>query len=438
MTATPSLSPSIAVSEPENTMPAIRQMPLLSAVALACAVSISAQAAPGAPDFNSVVLYGDVTIAKDSTASWGVWEEIEPPSAGPAVSLNRIPSSSELYRPVGTVQTPAQAAVPVAAASLCASGALCGFGVMLSATVSGGSYQYLGQQGVVLAPQSVTPNSEANVQAATANWLPAAIALNINTLNGDAIPALTGVGPLPLSGSTYSNTTGDSTFGQDTAIVSTNVGAIKSTFGVDEPVDPVNGFIVQYTQGQTEGQPIAQNSSQFYGVWGMTTSAPDMAALKRGQVIATYSNGNANFWGSTGPIIMQVNFGDSTFAMSANGGVDGKVYVSTPSNGKTVVGGEVGFEATGTLNGSNFSSTRVTAKDATDISGKVVGAFYGSNVGGAGPAVAGGVVDLVKTVAIPTQVNATSAGSVTTYSNAQYVAPFILVRDDLLKANSQK
>jgi len=112
--------------------------------------------------------------------------------------------------------------------------------------------------------------------------------------------------------------------------------------------------------------------------------------------------------GSNPPISMSVNFGNSTFTLTSNGGVDGSVRTETATNGTTLLKGQVGYTATGTVSGVTFSSSTVTTGDQGAISGKVKGAFFGPSA-----AAAGGVTDLTK-------------------NGARYTAPFLAVQPKYL------
>jgi len=118
---------------------------------------------------------------------------------------------------------------------------------------------------------------------------------------------------------------------------------------------------------------------------GVTTSAEQMAA---GAVSGTYfgTNGHTNL-----PVVIDVNFGDATWSGSWNGGRDGNVGVQIDASGAKFVQGQVGFTASGVINGSNITSTQVGAVDGT-VTGGVNGSFFGTSA----ESVAG-ISDITKT-----------------------------------------
>jgi hypothetical protein len=69
-----------------------------ASLALCSALTHVAQAAPTQAELDSIVLYGSTTIAKDSTSAWGVWEQIDPPAAGPASTTSPRPSGTAPWR----------------------------------------------------------------------------------------------------------------------------------------------------------------------------------------------------------------------------------------------------------------------------------------------------------------------------------------------------
>lgn len=376
-------------------MPVTHRIPLLSTIALACAVSLSAQANPNAPDYSKVVLYGNVTIAQDSTSSWGVWEEIEPPAAGTPVPLTSIRGGSELYRPLGQPTLPD---TPQQPAGACASGALCGFAQL--------SYAPFVSVGFTLTPQVVpapegTPTSPA--------WLPGAMLISLTPLTGE-VPAINGFGPLVYRGwNTYYFP------GLKDGFMETQLGRTQNVYGVEASADPFDGIIAPYVNGSKETSTKGSGTLQVIsGVWGVTTTAQDMDTLRQRQVIANYTG--ETWYGVGSTVKASVDFGTSTFTMIVNDGRDnGGVLVHV--DGKHVIG-RVGFEAAGVISGSNLRATNLSAKDGT-VSGQFVGAFVGANAAGMI-----GVADIVKTRP------ASSVGQ-PSYTNARHVTSVIAVREDL-------
>lgn len=396
-------------------MPVTQRIPLLSAIALACAVSLPAQANPNSPDYSKVVLYGNVTIAQDSTSSWGVWEEIEPPAAGTPVPLTAIRGGSELYRPLGQPTLPD---TPQQPAGGCASGALCGFGVLSDGAIferSRAAFDGEGSGsvsvGFTLTPQIVSAQEGAVPAPA---WLPGAMLISLTPLNGD-VPAINGFGPLQYVGSDTHAFGRETETGYEVGEMQTMLGQTQDVYGVEASADPFYGNISRYVNGSEETLTEGSGTSlSMHGVWGVTTTAQDMDTLRQGQVIANYTGEAMSGKGST--VKARVDFGASTFTMSVNGGRDnGGVFVSP--DGKQVMG-RVGFDAAGVISGSNIRATSLSAKDGT-VSGQFVGAFVGANAAGMI-----GVADIVKTRPI-------SSDPLPTYTNARHVTPIIAVRDDL-------
>ena len=111
-----------------------------------------------------------------------------------------------------------------------------------------------------------------------------------------------------------------------------------------------------------------------------TTTVASIEA--KGDVQATYSG--QTMGGNT--VVMEIDFGDSSFDATFNGGSDTGV---TETDG--VLDGGVGFFASGQLSGAGFRSTSVSASDGT-VTGTVEGRFYGLN-----PDTVAGVADIQKT-----------------------------------------
>jgi hypothetical protein len=154
----------------------------------------------------------------------------------------------------------------------------------------------------------------------------------------------------------------------------------------------------------------SHSQTKSYFVTGIVTSAADMAAVRADTISAVNYSGK-NFSGvgdGVSPVAITVNFGPGTWNGSWNGGRDGSTHTET-HGGQTYIYGQVGFNASGTISGSNIISNSVTTLDpGATISGKVNGSFYGSQA----QALAG-VVDITKS-------NPTGE-----YANAKHVDLFI-------------
>lgn len=384
----------------------------LSALALACAASLSAQANPSNADYAKVVLYGDVTIAQDSTSSWGIWEQLEPPAAGVQAPTIALRTSGDLYRPLGQLD-PVPPVTP-AIEGFCAGGSLCGFGVMADM----GDLQ---PEGAVTGPQAVrepmAPTQHAfqmfaadlNSEGNTNSWLPNAMSLSIKMMSvGEA--ALSDIERMDLMEDQRTHQ-----FFEKNPVGKRGIAITTLLYDI-EGVDAgrFDGGMERRISGNSDPSAIAQ---ALVGFWGVTTSTVNMAALRASQATATYTGRGIDAVGNrTGNKVMNVNFGTSTFTMSVNGGSDTKAYTQRTSAGTQLMG-SVGYNVVGTLTGSTFESRQITAVDGTIGAGSAVkGAFVG-----AGAAMAIGASDIVKT-------KVGTEGS-QGYTNARHVNAFSLIKD---------
>jgi len=199
--------------------------------------------------------------------------------------------------------------------------------------------------------------------------------------------------------------------------------------------------LATYVRGEKGVRPTQQQEG--WGVIGYTTSTADMSALRASNAVATYSGIDSEYT----PMNLTIRFGNGTWDGSWNGGADGYVSTQTTASGSTMLKGNVGFNVTnGTITGSTFSATagNISATDGTILAGSAVqGAFFGPVVGSgatAGPAAAGGVVDIRKTVTAPTQVQQPAAVRAVaegpkTYTNGRYVAPFLAIHNSIRRNN---
>ena len=393
----------------------------LSALALACAASLSAQANPSNADYAKVVLYGDVTIAQDSTSSWGIWEQLEPPAAGVQTPLIALRTSGDLYRPLPVPPTPVPPVNP-AIEGFCAGGSLCGFGVMADL----GDLQLVREvAGPLAVREPMAPTQHAfqmfpvdlKAEGNSNSWLPNAMSLRILMMSvGEA--ALSDVARMDLMEDRRTHQFfEEDRLGERGISISTDLADIE---GLDAGY--FDGGMSSYINGKSDPSAISQ---RLAGFWGVTTSTADMAALRQGQASARYTGRGIDAMdNSTGSMVMVVNFGTSTFTMSTNGGSDTKVYTQRTSAGTQLMGG-VGYNVVGTVTGSTFESRQITAVDGTIGAGSSVkGAFLG-----AAAAAAIGASDIVKT-----KVGTEGALG---YTNARHVNAFALVKDGAV-ANETK
>ena len=342
----------------------MKNLPLKTlALALsAIAVNMPVAAEPTAKQMNSIKLYGDVTIAQDSVTEWGPWTEFEPPAAGNP-PLNLPPANAVLYRTL----------------PLLADAELLGFGTFYTVVNNGTPVSDDQAFAVVVTGTSGSPTSPGKL-------LPDSLTLQTN--------AITGVYPPPNTVDLALQ--GDGTYRRVSNLEFDQLTLLASP---DEPSDatpaPVTFYqLISYiSDGNTEGNPIVQGVATT-GVIGRTTPITDIAALRLGNVTATYdghslvNQARVNQAG-VAPMTMTVNFGQSAWTGTWNSGRD--------------TNGAVGFSASGRIAGAQFSSApgSITALDSNNISGSVKGAFYGAQA-----AAVGGIADITK-------------------NNVHYVDPFI-------------
>lgn len=375
-----------------RTTPTSASLRLGAIAAAAALLALQAQAAPSATELQQVKAYGNVSVAQDSAGSWGPWTEFEAPAAGPSQPLGLARAGGDAYRPLpgttggnGDPGTPAPNVI--------------GWGAFFD---NKGEPK---QQGCV----AIDCHSlQINVTAV----YPDGGALLPTSVNGQLIPLSTGT---PLLGQTGVLLQED---GQPYYIRSNDKELI---YAVPDPetANPGNPQDIQaafvrislnaYLNGNTEEEPSSQS---IYAVVGVATSASDMAALKGSNTTASYT-GWDQYGDGANNVQLTVNFGNSTWSGTWNGGQDGVVQASTSGSGATVIAGQVGFSASGTVTGSNFQSTSISATDGTIGAGSTVrGSFYGMQA-----AAAGGVADIIK-----------SKGD--GYTNGRFVSPFLTIKDN--------
>lgn len=371
----------------------LRLLPLVAA----CAAAGFAHAAPSQEELERVRLYGNVSIAQDSVNSWGVWEQFEPPAAGPATPSIALPSTVELYRPLASVAAPAAEAAP-----LCASGALCGFGVSVafakgkflgalstesSESTGPRTKAFIVSPEVLAAAAQERPIGELLLPGAlstASNWQPSRMLFSPRGLDGGPT-LLPEVSELTLEGVEGSYAYYESTDG--------TVGHLSSNgYGVNQELAEGSEADVAFMHGVL-GYVGGESSSttaggQLHGIWGVTTATAGLEALKRDNVVINYEGGS--YGGST--VALTVDFGQArVLGGSFNGGTDGGVGQYIASDGKRYITGQVGINVLGgTVQGSNFVITQMSANDGT-VNGRIQGAFYGAQA-----QVAAGAVDVVE------------------------------------------
>lgn len=396
-------------------MTTIRLHPLVAACAavFASVCATQAHAAPSQADLERTRLYGEVSIAQDSVNSWGVWEQFEPPAAGPNTPVVSLAPRGDLYRPLGTVTTNTTPVTPTppVAAGLCASGALCGFGVFAATQgerdpsapyVASDRFSFVTRPQVAAAPVLSEQAARLTAQALVRDWQPDRMNLLNTALNGGSFEADSGVMGQGPDGAYYGKNNGGYR-----VVVSNSSNKSGGSAVEDAAVAYLYSSVYQYVSGQGSESPRMDQA--FQGVWGLTTAKDAMDALNRSNVQATYQG---RTYDGSQTVTMTIDFGQGKVTAGQFGsGVDGKVLATPTTSGGTQLTGAVGFTFTGEVVGSNFRSTSVQAADARSISGSVQGAFFGANA-----QVAAGVADVVKTKA-DGYTNGKYTNTFITYSN---------------------
>ncbi len=415
------------------------RIPTILATAVAAACSLSAHAeeikkpatgctavqttAPSQDNFAKVVLYADVTIAKDSVCEWGIWEELEPTAAGPQTPLPLLASSQERYRPIGDVTptTTPPVTPPVDPGSV---GKLVGFGVIYAVESP------ILEQAAAVEGRFAPARQAFKLETDGTSWMPQEVTVSTVSIR-DAVPAFDQFGPMELSGSSRHIREAVSETSMEYGSILTQLGSVASNLpGAPSELDHFNGEITRYVSGTPQAEALNQRpSAQFYGVWGVTTPENDMAVLLRNNVTATYSGymvdeGNVR----TGFIVMNTNFGNGTFNATVNGGRDqAGVTVQQTTSGQLQLQGQVGFYMSGTIAGANWQATSFNADDLkrnpkTLRPVPITGAASGSFIGPQAAAVIG-AVDITKS-----NTRTDPASNSPIYDGGRYVSSLVAVK----------
>lgn len=411
------------------------RVPTLLATAVAAACSLSAHAqeikkpatgctavqttAAAQDHYSKVVLYADVTIAKDTVCEWGIWEELEPTAAGPQTPLPLLAGSPDRYRPIGEVTPPVTP--PVDPGSV---GKLVGFGVIYAVDAP-----FL-EQAAAVEGRFAPARQAFKLETDGTSWMPQEVTVSTVSIR-DAVPAFDQFGPMVLSGSSTHVREAVSETSIEYGSIQTQLGSVASNLpGAPTELDHFNGELTRYVSGTPQAEEVTQRpSAQFYGVWGVTTPENDMAVLTRNNVTATYSGYMVNEGNErSGRIVMTTNFGNSTFNATVNGGRDqAGVTVQTTAAGKVQLQGPVGFYMNGTITGSTWQATSFSANDlardrktrqTVPITGAASGAFIGSQA-----AAVIGAVDITKS-----NTRTDPGSNAPVYSGGQYVSSFVAVK----------
>lgn len=436
----------------------------LAAACLSLCAALAQAATPSQSELDSIVLYGNTTIAQDSTSAWGIWDSVEPTAAGNSLPRTDRVTSPEVYRPMGqfSVSSNSTPAVQDQAAAICTGGGICGFGIFYDGHDYGG-YMYTpvnapsklearALEGAYVPPAHQPYALTAEVVAAPARVVlkslpigpypispypispypvflfpnPEMPALMVQAEPGSNHPDALAVVSTPLAAGGLLHTGAKTLFhegkgyyhvgyGMEGENYSLNVDRRANDYFSDLDTDVqatwYQGHLSRYVSGSSEDMPGQYLYQTVQGVAGVTTSDADMSALRAGNVTATYVGFDGKGEHYQANVKLEVNFGNGSFTGSFNGGTDGyNVYKANTAQG-TQLRGQVGFEVTsGVITGANFKSTGLAAADGI-VKGSVTGAFFGPNA-----AAAGGVADITKT---------RNDGA---YSNARFTSPFLAVK----------
>lgn len=356
-------------------------------IAASIAALLAAPAATFAKDqweyhedqWGNVVSYGSVQLAQDSSDTWGPWAEfIMPAAGGPVVNPVQFvgEGSGERYRPEPKISAPV-------VSSGCEAGMACGYAVFKNFSYEGG-YGDGGEHPATFTAR-IPPTLD---DSATTAW-------RVTSLD-DTTPIYPESGELAVDVEEYSDS--EAYFYRNDSVDGGEGGGHARIYGsmpeTDIPVAVGNfsRYLWSYMNGNDCGGDCdyGYSSNETYGMFvaGIVTSAADMSELRANNITAVY-NGHAFYNGT--PVTINVNFGTASWSGSWNNGADGSTWTHTPSgSSQQYVNGHVGFNASGTISGSNIQSTSVSATDGA-VSGSVRGSFYGSQA-----AALGGVVDITK------------------------------------------
>lgn len=441
--------------------PAPARFHRLAAACLTLCSAVAQAAAPTQAELDSIVLYGNTTIAQDSTSAWGIWESVEPTAAGNSLPRTDRFTATEVYRPLGqfSVSSNSTPVVQDQAAAICSGGGICGFGIFYDGHDYGG-YMYtpvnspsdLQARAQELVFQPVLPVHQpyaltAEVVAGPVREVVNPLPIGPSPIFGFPIPLFPGqeLPPLMEQAEPRSN------FPDALAVVSTPLAGGKllqtgsktmrhegegyyylasglkgenyslyvdhwandyfSDLDTDIQATWYRGNLSRYVSGESEDMPSQYFNQTVQGVAGVATSDADMSALRAGNVSATYVGFDGKSDHSYANVKLVVNFGNGSFTGSFNGGTDGNNVAKANTAQGTQLRGLVGFDVTtGVITGANFKSTGLAAADGV-VKGSVTGAFFGPSA-----AAAGGVADITKT---------RTDGA---YTDARFTSPFLTIK----------
>jgi hypothetical protein len=416
---------------------------LLAGACLSLCSALAQAATPTQAELDSIVLYGNTTIAQDSTSAWGIWDSIEPTSAGPALPRTEHFTTGDVYRPLAQWTVSGNQAAAAQADSICKGGGICGFGIFYDGYDYGG-YMYTpvnvesvsepGNMAPTLPshhPYALTADVvAAPVQEVVSPFpmpfpMPFPILLQPAAVTSDAYPAALEVLSAPLLDGSFMLPGKQTLVGQGKGYYSKQ-NQVKGDENYSLRVDrwandyfnPAEvqatwyyGDLYKYVSGTEDGEGGWQVHQGVEGVAGVVTADADMSALRASNVTATYVGFDGKGETYKANVKLDVNFGNGSFTGAFNGGTDGGYVAKVNTPNGTQLTGQVGFAVTsGVITGANFKSTGLSAADGT-VKGTVTGAFFGPMA-----AAAGGVADVTKT---------RNDGA---YQNARFTSPFLAIK----------
>jgi len=326
---------------------------------------------------------------KDSVRSWGPWATLVQPAAG-GPQVPNIPLAG-LGQPFVELlpDAPVPPVPPVTPVDDCTAGAACGYAVIEQTRIQITAGQ--NPRRTINGPQLATPNLAPIPEFVFQGDGP--LALNIEA------PSL----PITLTVASNSTPISLNLINQD-VFVSPIIPGVTFWGNEDEGLEifgisvdvlgklVAGGFVYREVDASVDFPDVADRTiTDTAFIYGVTSSIDDLAIaeMNAGNVEATYE-GFALLAGTFAEI--NVNFGNDTWSGSFNDGSDGMVTEQPNSDGSTSLIGQVGFDASGVIDGGNIISNQISADDALAISGTVRGSFFGGEA-----AVLAGSIDIDKT-----------------------------------------
>lgn len=341
------------------------------ALTLCAAWPQASQAQDYENEMRQIRAYGEVSIAQDSTKSWGPWDQFEAPAAGPQAGALKLSTS-----PQGATQQ--YRLLPILLSSSdCLASSECGYAVVTTLAADGSLLSQHAARVGVLGGDGESGQAPLVVEQSP-------------IVKGPALIQSTGLLSF-VEAQMYAND-------PETASTMAHLTPADTDSGAPAPARALT--LVQYVQGSDGSQQISQIAGGFVGP---TTSAADLNSLRASRAQASYAGQDSagNQW------VQNVNFGRGTFSATVNGGRD---ILATQDDGR-LQASQIGFQASGVVRGSSFQSTSITALDTPTISGSVVGSFVGPRAAGSI-----GVADVNKSVA--------PSSSLVGYSNTRSITAF--------------